>query len=138
VSTLTEIAAGLKARLLTIQAFDQQVLDVVRRPSTFPAAIIVPPTIPSYGNALDDLGADFVIPLLVVVGTTEAEQQSSLFPFVDWEGTSSIAATIQADRSLGLTDVDARVGSVAEPGLVEFGDGTPAYGVTVNVFVMAG
>jgi hypothetical protein len=137
VSTLTEIIGGLKDRLLTIEAFDSQVLDVVRRPATFPAAIIVPPTIPNYGTALSGQGADFTIPVLVVVSAIEAEGQQSLFPFLDWEGVSSIPAAVYADRKLGGLDVDARVIAAVEPGLVDFGDGTPAYGVTLNVHVLA-
>lgn len=137
-SSLTEIADGLKTVVQTITAFDLQVHQVVKRPSTYPAAIIQTPTIPEYGLSLDDRGGQFVIPILLLVGVGEAEKQTSLFPFVDWEGDSSVAAAIQANRSLGLEDVDARVTSVTDPGLVELPDGTVAYGVTVNVNIFAG
>ncbi len=136
-STLTEIAGGLADRLRTIDAFDQNVLTVVRRPAVYPAAIIIPPAVPDYGLALDGEGAELVIPVLVLVSTTEAESQESLFPLLDWAGASSIAAAIEADRTLGLPDVDARVRAAEAPGLVELPDGTVAYGATVHVGVFA-
>jgi hypothetical protein len=137
VSTLTEIAAGLADRLRTIAAFDQNVLTVVRRPAVYPAAIIVPPAIASYGAALDGQGGEFVIPVLVLVGATEAEGQGSLFPFLDWAGSSSIPAAVNADRKLGGLDVEARVRSAEGPGLMELPDGTVAYGVQLNVGILA-
>lgn len=136
-STLTEIAAGLADRLRTIDAFDQNVLTVVRRPATYPAAILVPPAVPDYGLALDGQGGEFEVGVLVLVGTTEAEGQGSLFPFLDWAGPSSIPAAVEADRSLGGLDVDARVRSAEAPGLVELPDGTVAFGVTLHVGIFA-
>ena len=53
----------------------------------------------------------------------------SLFPFLDWSGSSSIPAAINADRKLGGLNVDARVRTAEPPGLVELPDGTVAYGV---------
>lgn len=137
-STLTEIVDALTGRLNTITDLDQNVLNVVRRPATYPAAIVVPPTIPNYGLALDGAGGQFTLPVLLLVGVSDAEQQQSLFPFLDWSGTSSIYATLQAQRDLGLGDVDAHLDSVADPGLVELPDGSVAYGVTVNILVIAG
>lgn len=136
-STLTEIVDGLATQIRTIDALDQSVLTAVRRPAVFPAVIIQPPEIPDYGQALSGGGGQFVIPVLVVAGTAEAESQQGLWPFIDWTGPSSIAAALETTRDLGLGDVDARVVSVADPGLVEFPDGTPAYGVTINIQVIA-
>jgi hypothetical protein len=137
VSTLTEIVEGLADQLRAIPALDNSVLTSVRRPGVFPAVVIQPPEIPDYGLALAGGGGEFIIPVLVVVGTAEAEKQQGLWPFIDWTGPSSIAVRIEANRDLGLGDVDARVISVADPGLVEFPDGTPAFGVTVNVQIIA-
>jgi hypothetical protein len=138
VSTLTEIAAGLADRLRTIAAFDQNVLTVVRRPAVYPAAILIPPAIPDYGLALDGQGAEFVIPVLVLVGTAEAESQGSLFPFLDWAGPSSIPAAVEADRTLGGLAVDAHARSAHDPpGLQELPDGTLAYGSYVYVGIFA-
>jgi hypothetical protein len=137
VSTLTEIAEGLADRIRTIDAFDQNVYTVVRRPAVYPAAILVPPAVPDYGLALDGQGAEFEIGVLVLVGTTEAEGQGSLFPFLDWVGPSSIPAAVEADRTLGGLDVDARVRSAEAPGLVELPDGTVAFGSTVRVGIFA-
>jgi hypothetical protein len=137
VSTLTEIAGGLADRLRTIDAFDQNVLTVVRRPAVYPAAILIPPAVPDYGLALDGQGAEFVIGVLVLVGVTEAEGQESLFPFLDWAGTSSIPAAVEADRTLGGLHVDARVRSSDEPSLRELPDGTVAFGVAVAVGIFA-
>lgn len=139
-SSLTDIVDGLAGRLLTIPAFDQNVLTVARRPSTFPAAIILPPAIPEYGASAADTAADgLVLQVLVVVGAVDAEQQHSLFPFLDWSGASSVKAAVASDRTLGLDDVDARVMSVPEPpGLIEFPDGTPCFGATIHVQVVTG
>lgn len=136
-STLTEIVDALADQIKTITALDNSVLTAVRRPGVFPAVIIQPPEIPDYGQALAGGGGQFVIPVLVVTGTAEAEKQHGLWPFIDWTGQSSIALKLEANRDLGLGDVDARVVSIADPGLVEFPDGTPAYGVTVNVQIIA-
>lgn len=136
-STLTEIVDGLDDRLRTIAAFDYQVHRVVQRPPTWPAAVIVPPAIPNYGSALSGGGCQFTIPVVVVVGIAETEKQSSLLPFIDWSGASSVPAAVEADQKLGLTDVTARVVSAEQPGVVEFPDGTTAYGVTFNVQIMA-
>jgi len=138
VSTLTEIVDALVSRIKSIPDLDQNVLNVVRRPVSYPAAIVVPPTIPDYGLALDGAGGQFVLPVLLLVGVTEAEQQQNLFPFLDWSGSSSIHAALQDQRDLGLGDVDAHVDSVVNPGLVELPDSSVAYGVTVNISVFAG
>ena len=137
-STLVEIADALTARLKTIPAFDQNVLNVVRRPATYPAAIVVPAEIPEYGTVLDGTGGRLNIAVMVLVGVVDAEQQQSLFPFLDWSGASSIPAAVNAQRDLGLGDVDARVTSADPAGLVELPDGSVAYGVTLNVLVFAG
>lgn len=137
-STLIEIVDGLADRIRTIAAFDQNVLTVVRRPNVFPAAILLPPAIPSYGDVLCGDGAEFEIPVLVLVSAVEAEGQASLFPFLDWTGPSSIYGAVASDRTLGGLDVDARVRSVeAPPELRDLLDGTPAFGVAVNVGIFA-
>lgn len=136
-STLTQIHDGLANVICTISALDNNVISVVRRPATYPAVILIPPAIPDYGLALDGQGGEFVIGVLILVGTGEAERQASLWPFLDWAGTSSIPAAIQANRGLGLTDVDARVRSNEPPGLVDLPDGTMAYGVLLQVGIFA-
>lgn len=135
-TTLTEVVDGLAGRLNAITALDGNVSTVVRRPAVFPAMVIVPPAIPDYGLSLDGLGAEVDIPVMALVGTSEAEGQQSLLPFLDWAGPSSVPAVVAVDRSLGGLDVDARVASADGPELVEFGDGTAAYGVTLHVLVI--
>lgn len=136
-NTLTEIVDGLADQLRTIAALDHEVLKVVRRPQSFPAAIIVPPAIPEYGLALAGGGAEFTVPVMVLVGSAEAENQASLFPFLDWTGASSVPAAIEADRTLGGLNVDAHVDAAPEPaGLVEFPDGV-GFGTTFNVLIIA-
>jgi hypothetical protein len=137
VSTLVEIVEGCASRLKSIVALDENVLTVVRRPADYPAAIIVPPTIPDYGDDLAGGGGEFVLPVLLLVGVTEAENQQTLVPYLDWSGDSSIHVAFQTQRDLGLGDVDARVGAVVDPGLRELPDGSVAYGVTVNIHVIA-
>lgn len=136
-NTLTEIVDGLADQLRTIGAFDSQVHRVVQRPPVFPAAVIVPPEIPKYGTALDGQGVQFTIRVLVVVGTAEAEKQTSLLPFLDWTGSSSVVAAIVADRKLGLPDVNVASVGTDPPQVHEFPDGTPTYGVMFNVLVFA-
>jgi hypothetical protein len=137
VSSLTEIVDGLATRLKTIAAFDLNVLTEARRPPVFPAAIIIPPAVPDYGDCLAGTGAQLAVTILVLAGVIEAEQQASLFPFLDWTGPSSIARTIENSRGLGLDDVDCRVVSSGEPGSVELPDGTVCYGVPFNLNIFA-
>jgi hypothetical protein len=137
VSTLTQIHDGLATALRTIASIDQNVHSTVRRPPHYPAVILIPPAIPDYGLAIDGQGGDFVVGILVLAGTADAEQQATLWPYLDWAGPSSIPAAIQASRNLGLSDVDARVRSSEPPGLIELPDGTLAYGVQLNVGILA-
>jgi hypothetical protein len=137
VSSLAQIADGLQATLRTIPAFDQNVLKVVRRPHSYPACILHPPVIPDYGLSLTGLGAEMTVRGTVLVGAGEAENEVDLWPFIDWVGPSSIALALNANRNLGLSDVDARLRSWDEAGLIELPDGSVAYGAPFTIGIFA-
>jgi hypothetical protein len=138
-STLSQIVDGLVDTLKTINALEGNVLRDVRRPSSFPAAIVVPDSIPEYDLGLAHGGGRFNLLVTVLVGTADSSKQLDLFPFIDWSGSSSVAAAIQANQSLGLTDVDASVASVDRPGDLTLPgpDEATAFAVTFTVLIIA-
>jgi hypothetical protein len=136
VTTLTETVDGLATALKPIAAFKNNVYTDFRRPPVTPAALIGPQPI-DYGLPLSGRGAQFNVGVLVLVGAIDSDKQTSLFPFLDWSGVSSVYAAVGADPSLGGLDVKARVVGTEPPGLVEFYDGAPAYGCQLIVGVFA-
>jgi len=112
-TTLEQVRDGLFTRLGTIVGL--RVHKHVPGNTEYPAAVIYPPTAVDYR---DDLGAGSYTVQFVVMLSVPAivdRKQLDLYPLLDRTGVSSIFAAIEADRTLGGLDVDARVMSAGDP-----------------------
>lgn len=113
-TTLAQVRDGLEARLDTIDGL--RVVDYVPDDvGGYPAALIFPPTNADYS---DDLGAgSFTVELVVMllVPANIDRKQLDLYALLDRAGSSSVYAAVEADRSLGGLNVDARVREASDP-----------------------
>jgi hypothetical protein len=112
-TTLAQVRDGLEARLDTIDGL--RVYDYVPGNTNFPAAAIYPPT---HADYRDDLGAGSYTSQWVVmlfVPAVSDRQQLDLYALLDRTGTRSIFSAVEADRTLGGLNVDARVVSADDP-----------------------
>jgi len=133
-TTLTETLAGLETLLGTVDGL--RVYDHLPGDANYPAAVIMPPVVPDYR---DDLAGDGSVsvrfPVLLLVPTTFARIQLQLYPFIEKTGAQSIFALIEADRTLGGLNVDARAVDVTDFDTSQVGL-THLYGRTVNIDII--
>jgi len=111
VTTPAETRDGLEARLRTIDGL-RVVPYVPDDVGGYPAAVVFPPTNADYR---DDQGmGSFTVEFIVIlfVPATVDRQQLGFYELLDRTGSSSVFAAIEADRTLGGLDVDARVASM--------------------------
>jgi hypothetical protein len=112
------------------------VYDIVPDDANYPAAIVLPPMVPDYRDDLAGTGSMSArFPVLLLVPTTVARLQLKLFPYIEKTGTQSIFALVEADRTLGGLNVDARATNVEDFDTTRVGL-TTLYGRTVNVDVI--
>ena len=96
--SLTRIIEGLAETLASIDGL--RVHDHVPGNTEFPAAIITPPEI-DYRQTMDRGVIRLELEVVVLVGAVVDRNQKTLFHYLDWEGSSSIVAVIDADPTLG-------------------------------------
>ena len=130
-STLTEIVDGIVARLRTIEGLE--VYGHVPGTAEFPAAFVMPPPI-DYRQAMGAGVVRMDFEVVVLVGAFESAHQTNLFPYLDVTGSWSVLAAVDADRTLGLTDVDCVVLSSRPLGLEEI-SAYRAWGVSFQLLV---
>lgn len=97
--TLIQIADGLEARLATITGL--RVFDHI--PDTFavPCSFVAPQTV-SYWNGFGGGDVQMTYIVTVVVGrASERASQKNLYAYMAYDGSSSVRAAIEADRTLG-------------------------------------
>lgn len=113
-TTLAQVRDGLEARLDTIDGL--RVTGYVPDDlGGYPAALIFPPTNTDYS---DDHGTgSFTVELVVMllVPANIDRKQLDLYALLDRTGSSSVYAALEADRTLGGLDVDARVRDASDP-----------------------
>jgi hypothetical protein len=112
-STLIEAVEALASVIDTISGL--RVTDHVPDATEYPAAFIDWQTIDS--DSLDDSGGVFEVEVVLLVGTQVSRNQKKLLPWV--YGPTSIREVLQANRSLGLDDVDAHATQARRLGLQE-------------------
>jgi hypothetical protein len=135
VTTLAEVRDGIEVRLKTIPGL--RVYSYIPGTAEYPAAMVRLPAIASYRGDLDMGYFTAAIDVLLMVPTTLDRMQADLYPYVERTGERSVFAAIEADRTLGHSDVDAHVvGSVPE-GIQELG-GTPVFVQSVTISVNLG
>lgn len=112
-TTLAQVRDGLEARLDAIAGL--RVYDYVPDDANYPAAVIFPPINTDY---TDDHGmGGFTVRFAVMLFVPAAidRKQLDLYALMDRTGASSIFAAVEADRTLGGLNVDARVVSAQDP-----------------------
>lgn len=98
-ATLIEIADGLEARLATIPGL--RVYDHIPDVFAPPCAFVAPDTV-EYWGAFRGGDAQHNYTITVVVGrVADRTSQKTLYAFMAYDGTSSVRAAIEADRTLG-------------------------------------
>lgn len=113
-TTLVQVRDGLEARLRTISGL--RVYDYIPdNVAGYPAAVVFPPTNADYSNFLanGNFTVEFIVVLLVP--SVVDRKQLDLYALLDKEGASSVFAAVEADRSLGGLNVDARVTTATDP-----------------------
>jgi len=114
VTTLTEVRAGLEARLRTIDGL--RVIDYVPDElAGYPAAVIFPPTNTDYSDDHGDGSFTVELVVLLFVPANIDRQQLGLYDLLDRTGPSSVYAAVEADRTLGGLNIDARVTAASDP-----------------------
>lgn len=127
-STLTQAVEALAAVIDGIPGL--RVKDHVPEGTEFPAAFVDWSSV-DY-DSLDDSGGVFEVDVVLLVDTSVGRHQKKLLPWI--YGPASIQATLQANRSLGLPDVDAHATGARRTGLQEIA-AYNAYGAIVTVQV---
>lgn len=116
-TTLAEVGTGLQDCLAStgLYAYDHSAANPL-----FPVGLVIPPEI----NYRETMGLGVVtlgFELVILVGASLHENQKQLFDYLDWVGDHSVLAAVAANRTLGLTGVDAVVMSSRPLGLEEVG-----------------
>jgi hypothetical protein len=114
-TTLAQVRDGLESRLNTIDGL--RVIPYVPDDLPgYPAAVIFPPVNADYSDALGGTGSTtYLFVVMLFVPASIDRLQLNLYDLLDATGTSSIYATVEANRTLGLTGVDCRVTGAADP-----------------------
>jgi hypothetical protein len=112
-TTLAQVRDGLEARLDTIAGL--RVYDHVPENVHYPAAVIFPPTHNDYRDDLGIGGYTVQIIVMLFVPANIDRKQLDLYALMDRTGASSVFAAVEADRTLGGLNVDARVVSAQDP-----------------------
>jgi len=99
-ATISQVKDGLKARIQTIsglRAFDYQP-DQVNPPFAFPTLDTI--TYHQTGMSSGGVVMNFTV-TLIVNRAVERTAQDQLDQYMSWDGTQSLRAAIEADRTLG-------------------------------------
>lgn len=128
-TTLRQVAGALETRLATIAGL-RTTAEVPEAPTTFPLAFPMPPQV-SY-EALDLSLMETVWGIVVLVSRNLVRNQLDLLDYQSPTGARSIPALIQADRTLGLSGVDAFVNGSRSLGAEEIA-AYNAFGVVFDV-----
>jgi hypothetical protein len=120
-ATIAEIMAGIETRLATIP--DLRVSSYVADQINPPQAIVGVPPVPDYRLAFGPSGELRIEPTITILVSAALDRvgQAKLATYVDKTGDQSVFAAIEADKTLGLTDVDCTVKSFQPLGLQDVG-----------------
>lgn len=119
-ATVTQIVDGIEARLKTISGLN--VTDYSPDAVNPPQAFVDPPDVPEYRSAFGTAGLRSIdLTVTILVSASYVGHQKKLLPYIDKTGASSVYAAIEADTTLGLTNVQCIVRSFRKLGLQEVG-----------------
>lgn len=107
-ATVTQIVEGIETRLKTIQGLN--VTDYVPEQVNPPQAFVDVPEI-DYRMSFSPTGLRSIkLTVTILVSASYVGHQKKLLPYIDQTGASSVFAAIEADKTLGLPDVECVVG----------------------------
>lgn len=120
-ATIAEIMEGIETRLKTIP--DLRVSSYVADQINPPQAIVGVPPVPDYRIAFGGVGELRIEPTITILVSAALDRvgQAKLATYVDKTGAQSVFAAIEADKTLGLTNVDCAVKSFQPLGLQDVG-----------------
>jgi len=116
-TSLSDIIGGLATQL---DQLDPKLNVYPRPPGVWeaPAAFVVPPVI-DYRQAMRAGVIKFEFDVVFLVAAFDADYQDDLIEYLDWQGPKSLRVRLDANRTLGLTDVDCVAMSARPLGLDE-------------------
>lgn len=119
-ATVTQIVDGVETRLKTILGLN--VTDYVPEQVNPPQAFVDVPGIPDYRKSFSPTGLRTIdLTVTILVSAAYVGHQKLLLPYIDKTGSQSVYAAIEADKTLGLTNVECLVRSYQRLGLQEVG-----------------
>lgn len=120
-ATIQEVMEGIEARLETIEGL--RVAAYVADQINPPQAIVGVPPVPDYRRVFGPAGQLMIEPTITILVSAALDRvgQMKLASYVDKTGAQSVFAAIDADKTLGLTDVDCQVKSFQPLGLRDVG-----------------
>jgi hypothetical protein len=113
-TTLAQVRNGLEARLATIDGL-RVVPYVPDDVPGYPAAVVFPPVNADYSDDFGDGSFTVTFVVMLFVAANIDRKQLDLYDLLDRQGTSSIYAALEADRTLGGLAVDCRVVDATDP-----------------------
>lgn len=120
-ATIEEIMAGIEARLETIEGL--RVTAYVADQINPPQAIVGVPPVTDYRLVFGDDGELQIAPTITILVSAALDRvgQAQLASYAAKTGASSVFAAIEADKTLGLANVDCTVKSFQPLGLQDVG-----------------
>lgn len=120
-ATIEQVMLGIETRLKTIPGL--RVSEYVPGQINPPQAIVGVPPVPDYRRVFGSTGQLSIEPTVTVLVSAALDRtgQLKLASYTDKTGTSSVFAAIEADKTLGLADVECVVRSFQPLGLQDVG-----------------
>lgn len=119
-ATVMQIVDGIETRLKTISGLN--VTDYVPEQVNPPQAFVDVPSI-DYRRSFGTTGLRSIdLTVTILVSAAYVGHQKKLLPFIDQTGAQSVFAAIEADPTLGLTNIECHIaGPYQRLGLQEVG-----------------
>jgi hypothetical protein len=120
-STIVQVMQGIETRLKTITGL--RVEEFKPDQINPPQAIVGVPPIPDYRRTFGSTGQLMIEPTITILVSAALDRvgQLKLASYVDKTGAQSIFAAIEADKTLGLPDVECIVKSFEPLGMQDAG-----------------
>lgn len=120
-ATVQQVMEGIEARLLTIEGL--RVASYAPDQINPPQAIVGVPPVPNYRASFGSAGELQIQPTITILVSAALDRvgQQKLASYVDKTGTQSVYAAIEADKTLGLSNVECIVRSFQPLGLQDVG-----------------
>lgn len=120
-ATIQQVMEGIETALGTIEGL--RVASYAPDSINPPQAIVGVPPVPNYRASFGSAGELQIQPTITILVSAALDRtgQQKLASYVDKTGTQSVYAAIEADKTLGLTNVECIVRSFQPLGLQDVG-----------------